>query len=233
MKGLNQRISEQEEFYNNKEEAKTFIETSKKSWLLNLFEKSFIKYILKRYEKFDNINVLDLGCGPGYITTALAKAHPDWKITAVDYSHYMLEFAKKNAEKNKVNIKFINSKAENINLKPNQFDLIISHYSFSEFENAEKVLKNIIKVAKNNAYFEIVDVLRTKNQLYTNIITKISRLFYGKKFNQQYINSLKGAYSIEELKALFNLPEFKQVRFKFNILPRISSNIYISGKIIK
>lgn len=227
------RIPEQAEFYNNKEEAKAYIETSKKSWLLNLFEKSFIKYILTKYKKFDNLNVLDLGCGPGYITTAIAKAHPDYKITAVDYSHYMLEFVKKNAEKNKVNIKFINSKAEDINLKENQFDLIIAHYSFSEFENAEKVLKNIIKFAKNNAYFEIVDVIRIKNQWYINILTKISRLFYGKKFNQQYINSLKGAYSIEELKALFALPEFKQVRFKFNILPRISSNIYIYGKIIK
>jgi len=227
MESFNQRIPKKKEFYNNKEETEIFIETAKNNWLLQYFEKSFIKYILKKYEKFDNFNVLDLGCGPGYITTAIAKVRPDWQITAVDYSPYMIESAKKNAEKNKVNIKFINSKVEDINLKPNQFDLIISHYSFSEFENAKKVLENIINFAKNEAFFEITDVVRIKNQLYINILTKISRFFYGKNFNRQYINSLKGAYGIKELKNLFNLPEFKEVKFKSFFPSRAASNIYI------
>jgi len=77
----------------------------------------------------------------------------------------------------------------------------------------------------------MVDVLRPKSQLYMNIITKLSSFFYGKKFNQQYIDSLKGAYSLEELQNLFSPPKFNKVNFKLSLPSRISSNIYISGRI--
>lgn len=224
---MNQRIPEACEFYNNKEQSEIFVETSTNDLLLKYFEIKFIKRILKKYKKFDDINILDLGCGSAYISTALARARADWKITAVDYSPYMIEFAIKSAKKNKVSINFINSKAEDINLEPNQFDLIISHYSFSKFENAEKVLKNIINIAKNNAYFEMVDVLRIKNHFYTSIIKKLAKIFYGNNFYQQYVNSLKGAYSFEELENFFNRPEFKKISFKcsFPIICNISEKI--------
>ena len=228
-----QRIPEKNNFYNNVAEAEIFIENCRNNWALKYFENNFIKYILKKYKKFKNVSVLDLGCGPGYITIALAKARPDWKITAVDYSQYMIEFAIKSAEISKVNIKFINSKAEDVNLESNQFDLIISHYSFSEFEDAKKVLINIVNSVKNKAYFEMVDVLRPKSRLYMNIITKLSSFFYGEKFNQQYIDSLKGAYSLEELKNHFNFCKLNKAEFKFSLPSRISSNIYIYIKIIK
>jgi len=49
--------------------------------------------------KFANsTHVLDLACGPGSFSLALAKARPDIKITAIDYSEGNITVAKKAAE---------------------------------------------------------------------------------------------------------------------------------------
>lgn len=43
--------------------------------------------------------VLDLGTGSGLLAIELAKARPDWLITAIDISGEMLGLARRNAER--------------------------------------------------------------------------------------------------------------------------------------
>ncbi len=219
------RAPEEKNFYNNEQEAQVFIDKSENSWLLRYFENKFIKNILKKYND-SVINVLDLGCGPGYITIALAKARPNWNIAAVDYSPFMLSHAKEKSLENKVNnIEWINSKAEDFQTEK-KFDLILSHYSFSEFENPKIVLENIAKASKAGTVLEMVDVIRPRS-FYLKIISAISKIFYGEKFNKIFVNKLKGSYTEKEIRDIFQPFNLKESYFKFSLPSRIICTVLL------
>lgn len=53
------------------------------------------------------LRVLDIGTGTGCIAIALKRAFPHWEITAVDVSEKALEIARRNANRNNVQIDFV------------------------------------------------------------------------------------------------------------------------------
>ena len=52
------------------------------------------------------LNVLDIGTGSGCIAIALKKAHPEWRVTGIDFSPQAIEVAKENARGNNVEVEF-------------------------------------------------------------------------------------------------------------------------------
>ncbi len=85
-----------------------------------------IEWILSQTQK-GNLNILDLGCGPGLYTELLAqKGH---NVTGIDFSKNSIDFAQKRANKNKLTIQYINENYLNVKLDENQFDLIIMIYT--------------------------------------------------------------------------------------------------------
>ena len=52
------------------------------------------------------LNVLDIGTGSGCIAIALKKAHPEWRVTGIDFSPQAIEVAKENARRNNVEVEF-------------------------------------------------------------------------------------------------------------------------------
>ena len=52
------------------------------------------------------LNVLDIGTGSGCIAIALKKAHPEWRVTGIDFSPQAIEVAKENARRNDVEVEF-------------------------------------------------------------------------------------------------------------------------------
>ncbi len=54
-------------------------------------------------------NILDLGCGWGAIGVAVAKAYPAAHVTMVDVNHRALDWARANAERNRVAVNVLES----------------------------------------------------------------------------------------------------------------------------
>ena len=52
------------------------------------------------------LRVLDIGTGSGCIAIALKKAHPEWRVTGIDFSPQAIEVAKENARRNDVEVEF-------------------------------------------------------------------------------------------------------------------------------
>lgn len=89
-------------------------------WVNNLIHK------LKKSD-IDKLKILDVGTGSGCIALSIAKAFPNYSITATDINKKALDLAKKNAEKNKItNVSFVVSDLFE-QLGDQHFDIIISN----------------------------------------------------------------------------------------------------------
>ncbi|MEM5772046.1 MAG: methyltransferase domain-containing protein [Candidatus Aenigmatarchaeota archaeon] len=96
--------------------------------------------------------ILELGCGGGQNSIALAKKGAI--CTGIDISIEQLKFAKKLAEKEKVKVKFIKGNFQNLSrFKQCSFDIAISAWSFQYSPNLKKLFKEVYRVLKRNGLF--------------------------------------------------------------------------------
>ena len=123
---------------------------------------STVEWILANAEK-KQLNILDLGCGPGLYSEKLAqKGH---NVTGVDFSTNSIAYANKEAKKKKLDITYLRENYLNLDLEENAFDLVI--LIFADFgpllpKEREQLLVIIKKALKPGGIF-IFDVLNDKN----------------------------------------------------------------------
>ncbi|WP_243556167.1 malonyl-ACP O-methyltransferase BioC [Priestia megaterium] len=91
------------------------------------------------------IAILEIGCGTGYLTQLLCEKFPKAAITAVDLSSGMMELAKKKVTEDRVS--FICGDIEEISIE-GHYDLIISNATFQWFNSLHTTIKNLYKQLK-------------------------------------------------------------------------------------
>jgi len=114
-----------------------------------------LEEILKRHNQKKEI--LDLGCGTGRFTIALAKR--GYKITGLDICDEMLKIARENSKKRNIKIKFIKGDIRNFKLK-RKANTIWARGSLGDLlklSDFKKALKNIRNNLSKNGIF-IFDV---------------------------------------------------------------------------
>lgn len=87
-------------------------------------------------------NILEIGCGTGYVTRLLISKFPHAKITSVDIAPGMIEQVKLTIKDDSVN--FICADIEEIELN-NTYDLIISNATFQWFNYLNITLGKLVK----------------------------------------------------------------------------------------
>jgi SAM-dependent methyltransferase len=63
------------------------------------------EWIISRFNIVKNTSIIDFGCGPGLYTTRLAKRGA--KVTGIDFSERSIEYAKKIAAREQLNISYV------------------------------------------------------------------------------------------------------------------------------
>jgi demethylmenaquinone methyltransferase/2-methoxy-6-polyprenyl-1,4-benzoquinol methylase len=90
-------------------------------------DNSWKKRILEITDRITPYTVLDLACGTGILTCALAKKFPDSRIVGIDLQEEYLEYARiKKSENNLKNVEFHERSAEDVN--EGEYDLITTSY---------------------------------------------------------------------------------------------------------
>ncbi len=110
-------------------------------------------------------DVLDLACGPGGWTTAVALAYPTMQVTGVDISPLMVAYAQANAaEKSVANVHFQEMDIlQPLDFPDNSFDLINARLIFSFMPPAAwpKLLAECMRVARPGGTLRLTDCENT------------------------------------------------------------------------
>ncbi len=107
-------------------------------------------------------NILDIGCGNGYLLNEIVKRRKDTYAVGIDPSRYMLKHAEKLTAKNKLsdNIKFV--LGSNRTLLDEKFDFIYTSMSFHHWKDRELSIVPIISTLNSKSTFNIYEMENKK-----------------------------------------------------------------------
>lgn len=110
------------------------------------FARKIVQSLAIREER---ATIVDLGTGPGLLVIELHKLWPQARIIGVDPSSEMLRIARNNAEEAGMpSFEARLGTAEETLLPSNSADLVVSQYSFHEWEDPRKGLGEAFRVLK-------------------------------------------------------------------------------------
>lgn len=110
----------------------------------------------------DDTKVADFGCGSGAFIKALSKIiGPEGKIYAVDIQKTLLDKLQKDLLQQRVNnVDFICAdleKENNLKIPDEHVDFVFINSLLFQTENKKAVLKEALRISKNNAKIVIID----------------------------------------------------------------------------
>lgn len=108
----------------------------------------------------EGIQIVDLGCGTGTISCAIAHKFPNAKIWGIDRSNHLLNTAKQLQEEyNLPNIKFALGDVYALNLPNAVIDFVYGRLLFQHLAEPVKALREIARVLKPEGKVCLVDVV--------------------------------------------------------------------------
>lgn len=101
--------------------------------------------------------VLDVGCGTGGTTVAIARRlGGDGLCVGVDVSEPMVEAARARAEREGVRAEFVRADAEEHAFEPASFDAVVSRFGVMFFGDSVRAFANLRRAAKNGARLRLI-----------------------------------------------------------------------------
>jgi len=169
---------------------------------------------------YQEINLLDVGCGTGQLLQDIREKYPNWNInlTGVDKSAQMITKA---VEKKLINAEFIRGDAVKLPFKKEKFEIITCCHSFPYYQDKQKALKELLRVLKPGGYLLLVQA--SENSKYDKLILKVVK-----------ITTSKASYpSVDQLREMVSktkgkIHKQKRLNSKF-FLPSIILSIIQSG----
>ncbi len=108
------------------------------------------------------MNLLDLGCGPGIVTAAMA---PNVKeVVAYDLTPEMLDQAKKRCrEAGLKNVRFELGSAEHLPFEEGAFDCVVTRLTIHHFLDPRQVMNEVVRVTHQGGKVVVADVVSSEN----------------------------------------------------------------------
>lgn len=121
----------------------------------------FLTFKVDRFGVKEGMNILDLGCGTGILFDILRRrVGKSGTVTGIDFSIQMALKAHRNFPFNNVNV--IDADVVALPLKSDSFDMAVSFWSFPNFSNKPKAVREIHRVLKPGSRLYIIQLLSSK-----------------------------------------------------------------------
>ena len=152
----NMSVTEQKQAIPGIADARKYAENHKK------YAKLMYGGLIKRINSYGKSGrYLEIGAGPGFLTTMLAQANLDITITAIDLSPEIAEVASEHIKDNKLEDRILyltGDVADTEFIKGlGVFDLIYSSYSLHDWKAPEKSIRNLWRAVGANGILYIHD----------------------------------------------------------------------------
>jgi release factor glutamine methyltransferase len=115
-----------------------------------------VEWIIKESKvesRKSKVKILDIGTGSGCIAISLAKNLPNAQVYAIDVSEKALATAKKNAERNNVDVTFWNKNILEVENLDEDFDIIVSNPPYVRNLEKAEINKNVLEYEPHLALF--------------------------------------------------------------------------------
>jgi 2-polyprenyl-6-hydroxyphenyl methylase/3-demethylubiquinone-9 3-methyltransferase len=119
----------------------------------------FGKIWKERGLKPSELSLLDVGCGGGFLSEEFAKS--GFCVTGVDSSAATLQTAQNHAEQAKLDIKYVNGRAEALPFDDATFDVVTCCDVLEHVSDLDVVVKEIARVLKPGGIFFYDTINRT------------------------------------------------------------------------
>lgn len=173
--------------------------------------RDIIEGLAKYVEVPENGLALDVGCGSGALTIAVAKKNPTAKIIGVDrwgkeYSSFSQKLCEDNAKAEEVcNVEFRAGDASKLDYPDESFDAITSNYVYHNIitMNRQELLLETLRLLKKGGTFAIHDIFSTgKYGDMQSFIKKLKDIGYE---NVQLIDTTNGIFMTKKEAARYAL----------------------------
>jgi 2-polyprenyl-6-hydroxyphenyl methylase/3-demethylubiquinone-9 3-methyltransferase len=154
---------------------------------------------------FENLKILDVGCGGGLISEPFAKMKAE--VTGIDASEKNIQVAKIHAEKSNLKINYQAISSEELAQKNEKYDVVLALEIIEHVADVEEFVKNCAELVKPNGLLFIATLNRTAKSL---LLAKFAAEYVlkwlpagthnWKKFlKPSEINSYAGIYNLDLL----------------------------------
>jgi ubiquinone/menaquinone biosynthesis C-methylase UbiE len=121
-------------------------------------------------------SALDLGCGAGHASYALARGGAD-RVVAYDLSGQMLDVAAAEAKaRGHGQIEICSGPAERLPFPDTSFDLVVTRYSAHHWMNALAAVHEAARILKPGGTLIVIDVLAPENPLMDTVLQTVEIL---------------------------------------------------------
>lgn len=187
-----------------------------------------IEKVKKKTQLLSGNKILEVGCGSGAFLYPL-YLEKKYNIFGVDYSTTLLELAKKVMP----NASFFNTEASSLPFGDKYFDIIISNSVFnyfSDYNYAESVLKEILRVLKDGGRCQLLDLndiskkefaekIRKKElgeEKYNELYKDLKQLYYDKNWFINFFEKNNIEFEISDQ----DIDGYKNSEWRFNVFFR-------------
>ena len=148
-----------------------------------------LKFIQK-HTILDSKNIIDIGCGGGILTESLTTSNN--RVSGLDASYDAIAIAKEHAQKNNLNIDYINSTIEDfVASEDKQFDVISCMEMLEHVPNPESIISSIAKIIKKDGYFFASTLNRNLKSYLLSIVAAEHILKIVPKGTHEYAKFIK------------------------------------------
>ncbi len=112
-----------------------------------------VRLIIRENSGLNHVNVLDIGTGSGCIALAVKKQMADARVEAWDVSENALDVARRNAEKNTLNVDFQQHDILQPQHTAERFDIIVSNPPYICISEAAEMERHVIDYEPHTALF--------------------------------------------------------------------------------
>jgi len=115
--------------------------------------------LLKRLELKDDLQVMELGSGPGYFGIKIAKRLTNGRLVLADIQQEMLNYAKKRIDKKGLrNVDYYLCNGKTFQFEDNTFDRIFMVTVIGEVENKEEYMQGLHRILKKRGILSVSEL---------------------------------------------------------------------------